>query len=161
MAIGFNLDTTEQLETILLNQIRKILKKPVADYIKSELIKEYQAQVYSYISSGWYERRNSLLQPDTYRVEEETIGNMATVVIDSAVAPSSSAISPVKYPIDENAYLADWIENGDIVNPWSNKRYPWTRKRPVFKTVENKLKSDKAIERIIQDELAKVGFDVW
>lgn len=161
MAIGFNLESTEQLEVILLNQVRKILKDPVANYIKSELIKEYEAQVYSYVGAGWYNRRNSLLQPDSYRVEEEVIGNMATVVIDNTVAPSPSVLSTTKYPIDDNAYLADWIENGNIVNPWSNRRYPWTRRRPVFRAVENKLKNDGKIEEIIRNELAKAGFDTW
>ena len=158
MAININIQTAHQLEQLITNRIRTIMKNKVANRIKSELIKEYKEQVYSYIGTQQYIRRKSLLDKNTYRQEEKTIGDVVTLIIDNIAHPSPSLISSTKYPIDDNAFISDWIENGEIVNPWNTKHYSWTDKREVFKNVENKLKTEGVIEDIIKRELIKTGF---
>lgn len=124
-------------------------------YIKQELIKEYREQVYSYIGRGRYHRRESLLHEDSYREEEKILGNLIQLSVDSIVHPSPSRLSPSRFPIDDNAYLVDWIENGDIVNPWNSKDYPWMKPRKVFEYVSQKIENDTEIQRILQEELKK------
>lgn len=126
----------------------------IVEYIKQELIKEYQEQVYSYVGRNIYYRRGSLLQADNYRAEEKVLGNLIQLSIDSIVHPSTSMLSPFLFPIDDNAYLVDWIENGDITNPWNDKRdYPWLAPRKVFEYVSDKIENDKTIQKMLQEDI--------
>lgn len=159
MAIDINIQASQQLklEKKILSRIQKVLRTKVADRAIKELIKEYESEVYSYIGTRKYVRRRTLLNKETYRAYEETVGDMVTLVIDNISHPSPSKINPTKYPIDNNAFISDWIENGNIANPWNNKHYIWMDNREVFKTVESKLVSQNIIEDIIREELLKIG----
>lgn len=155
MAITIN--DTEELKALVETDVANILAKDIAPIVHSELAEEYEKQVYSYVGTEVYARRYSLT--DEANMSDTVTSNGITVEleVESTAKPSPSLLGS---SIDDNANLADWIENGNIANPWNNKDYPWTKSRPVFKTVQSKLDSSDKITNTIKRSLKAKGYDV-
>lgn len=151
------IESTEQLQALLETEVAKILLEDVAQIVHEELAKEYNERVYSYVGTGIYNRRHSLSNEENMSDSIAIDGAAINLEVESTAKPSPSLLSA---PIDNNAYLADWVEDGNIANPWNNNIYPWTEPRPVFETVQKKLGRTDKITNIIKRSLASKGYIV-
>lgn len=153
------IDDSNQILPMLMSDVIHIMNNEVADTIHQMIADEYDDTVYSYNASGLYSRRGSLTDPNNMMDSIDVNGNVVTLEVSHTARPNTPLIDG--YTLDNNANLADWIEDGDIPNIFDRtKTYPWESPRPVLKTVQNKVDKSQEIDNIIAQTLKQAGYDV-
>lgn len=155
----FYVDDENDIAALIQSDVIPIVQNDIAAEIHNMLAKEYQEQVYSYPVSYLYNRRNSLTNPENMKDTVSTKGNTVILEVRHEAKPNTPLLEG--YSLDENANLADWIEDGDIYNIFDPaKDYVWTHPRKVFKATQDKLDASDQFIDIIVSKLQAQGYDI-
>lgn len=153
------IDDQNQILPMLMSDVIHIMNNEVADTIHQIIADEYNDLVYSYDATGLYQRRGSLADSNNMMDSIDVNGNVVTLEVSHEARPNTPLVEG--YTLDDNANLADWIEEGSIPNIFDRtKTYPWESPRPVLKTVQNKVDKSQEIDNIIAQSLRQAGYDV-
>ena len=100
------------------------LNNEVAELVKQEISEAEQELVYGSYSPVMYARRNSLGKGFTV----QPTGAFSIRIWDNAPSNYSVFGSAPAAP----GYFAQWINDGNVLNVFNTKTYPWMSPRPFY-----------------------------